>query len=88
MNSTLMDFLEQYDLPGEPYQLPESQRTTDEGWGIKYDGVNALEEYDDNLMGHTNHIIVFSGAEEGENLLKDGDIISPSKVLEVIKIQK
>ncbi len=86
--SEAQDLIDQYDIPGEPYQLPESQRLTDEGWGVKYEGVNALQEYDDNLMGHTNHIVVFSGEEQGENLLKDGDIISPNKVLEVIKVQK
>lgn len=79
--------IDKYELPGEPYQLPQSQRMNEAGWGVRYEGVNALEEYDEVMMGHSKYVSLFKGDYVGENLHGDGSVVIPKKVLEVIRVR-
>lgn len=74
--------VEQYDLPGEAAELPESGYYGGR-YGVRYDGVNALQFYDDTMMGH-GHIVIFEGDYLGNNMYQDGDVVRPEKILMII----
>lgn len=76
------ELVEKYDLPGNATMLA-SPGYFGGVYGIEYEGVNALQTYDETLMGH-GIIVIFEGEYLGENLLKDGDVVKPTKVIEVI----
>lgn len=72
------ELVEQYDLPGEAEEREGK-------YGVRYSGVNATQNYDIFNQGH-GIIVLFEGEYEGDNLLKDGDVVKPMKVIEVIKV--
>lgn len=72
------ELIELYDLPGEAEEREGK-------FGVRYSGVNATQNYDVFNQGHGT-IVLFEGKYEGDNLLKDGDVVKPIKVLKVIEV--
>ncbi len=56
------------------------------GWGIEYNGLNAVRHFaHQSYVEGGNLLVLFTGEEKGHNIMDDGIIIEPNKVLEVIK---
>ena len=59
------------------------------GYGIVYDGVNStILPHDLRRMGYMlgyNVFVIFKGEYKGVNLYEDGNVVKPTKILEVIK---
>lgn len=81
------DLVEKYDLNGVAVRLKDEDITAFFGgeYGVRYEGFNALQRYDEMMMPH-NTIVVFEGKYLGSNLLGDGDIVKPIRVVEVIHV--
>lgn len=77
------ELVEKYDLPGKAIKLDNSG-VFGGLYGVMYDGVNALQEYDETLQGHGT-IVIFEGEYIGDNLFKDGDVVKPKKIIKVIE---
>jgi hypothetical protein len=75
----------------EKYGLPGHACFRHGGWGVEYDGINALpdeEESHDDLyrMGYrevVDTLVTFEGECLGFNLHGDGEIVRPIKILKV-----
>jgi len=78
------ELVDKYDLPGEAIKL-EAPGCFGGFYGVLYDGVNALQEYDENLQSHGT-IVIFEGEYLGGNLFKDGDVVKPEKIIKVIEM--
>ncbi len=72
--------VEQYDLPGEAVQL-SNPGYFGGLYGVRYNGVNALQFFDETMMGHGT-IVIFEGDYLGDNMYQDGDVVRPVRVLE------
>lgn len=56
-------------------------------WAIQYKGVHASEEYEgqvEMIHGLTDRLYIFQGRSLGKNLVGDGVIVNPLKILEIL----
>jgi len=75
------------DTEYEIIELDKSKLVGDWGkFGVQYKGINALTDYDANLMDHNSYIYVFEGKNLGTNMVGDGDIIKPIRVLKCFEL--
>ena len=81
-----------YGLTGNGINLKEyGYDTIGSGFGIMYDGINALQTFDNDMMPHrypNGHVIIFNGEYIGDNLQNDGDIVKPKQIIEIIKLSQ
>lgn len=78
------DFVEEHELPGEAVEF-EEEGEYGSNFFVQYDGVNALQSFDEVMQGH-GKIIIFEGTYQGDNLHGDGDVVKPKKVIEIIEL--